>query len=62
MNRAVLLSLVLLLAVVYIPFLNPVFQTYPLDLKAWSLIVPLFFIPAITAEIAKVFIYRKPKK
>jgi Ca2+-transporting ATPase len=61
MNLAVLLSLVLLLAVVYIPFLNPVFQTYPLDLKAWELIVPLFLIPSIAAEISKVLIYRKKK-
>ena len=62
MNRAVLLSLVLLLAVVYIPFLNPVFQTYPLGLKSWELIVPLFFIPSIAAEISKVLIYRKERK
>jgi len=62
MNLAVLLSLVLLLAVVYIPFLNPVFQTYPLGLKSWELIVPLFFIPSIAAEISKVLIYRKERK
>jgi len=61
MNLAVLLSLVLLLAVVYVPFLNPVFQTYPLDLKAWELIVPLFLVPSIAAEISKVLIYRKKK-
>lgn len=62
MNLAVLLSLVLLLGVVYIPFLNPVFQTYPLGLKSWELIVPLFFIPPIVAEISKMIIYRKAKK
>jgi len=62
MNLAVLFSLVLLLAVVYIPFLNPVFQTYPLGLKSWELIVPLFFIPSIVAEISKVLIYRKERK
>lgn len=62
MNLAVLLSLVLLLGVVYVPFLNPVFQTYPLGLKSWELIVPLFFIPSIVAEISKLLIYRKVKK
>ena len=62
MNLAVLLSMVLLLAVVYVPFLNPVFQTYPLGLKSWELIVPLFFIPSIAAEISKVLIYRKERK
>ena len=62
MNLAVLLSLILLLAVVYIPFLNPVFQTYPLGPKSWELIVPLFLIPSIAAEISKVLIYRKEQK
>lgn len=61
MNRAVLLSLVLLLVVVYVPFLQKVFQTYPLNWQAWSLIIPLFFIPSIAAEISKVVIYRKRK-
>lgn len=61
MNWAVLLSLVLLLAVVYVPFLNPIFQTYPLHWQAWSLIIPLFFIPSIAAEISKTVIYRKRK-
>jgi P-type Ca2+ transporter type 2C len=62
MNLAVLFSLVLLFAVVYIPFLNPVFQTYPLGLKSWELIVPLFLIPSIAAEISKAVIYRKEHK
>jgi len=59
MNRAVLASLILMLAVVYIPFLNPVFQTTPLGWKEWSMIVPLFFIPAIADELTKWFVFRR---
>ncbi len=53
MNYAVLASLVLMLAVVYIPFLNPVFQTTPLGWEQWLLILPLLFFPSVVAELTK---------
>lgn len=53
MNMAVLASLVLVLAVIYVPFLNPVFQTTPLSLNEWGLILPLFLIPSVVAELTK---------
>jgi Ca2+-transporting ATPase len=53
MNVAVLSSLVLVLAVVYLPFLNPVFNTLPLGLAQWALILPLVFVPALADEITK---------
>ena len=53
MNIAVLTSLTLLLAVVYIPFLQPIFKTYPLGLEQWRYVLPLLFIPAIAAELTK---------
>jgi len=53
MNVAVLTSLVLLLAVVYIPFLQPVFKTVPITWEQWRLILPLLFMPALAAEITK---------
>jgi Ca2+-transporting ATPase len=62
MNRAVLLSLVLLMGVIYIPFLNPVFQTYPIGWYEWSWILPLVFIPAIVDELTKWLVYRRGKK
>jgi len=62
MNRAVLLSLALMLAVVYLPFLNKPFQTTPLSWNEWALIIPLFFIPSIVAEISKWIIYRRENK
>lgn len=53
MNYAVLTSLVLLLAVIYIPFLNPIFNTIPLGWSQWRFIMPLLFVPSLAAEITK---------
>jgi P-type Ca2+ transporter type 2C len=44
---------VLLLAVVYTPFLNSVFDTIPLGWSQWAIVLPLLFIPAIAAEVTK---------
>ena len=55
MNIAVIFSLVLVLAVVYIPALNPLFNTEPLTATEWLKIIPLIFLPAVVTEIYKVF-------
>jgi Ca2+-transporting ATPase len=56
MQYAVILSIVLLLAVVYIPFLQPIFNTVPLGVREWSLILPLLLVPSVAAEITKAII------
>jgi len=61
MNWAVISSFVLLLAVVYLPFLNKIFDTVPLGFTQWQYILPLLFIPAVAAEITKVFTSRRLK-
>jgi Ca2+-transporting ATPase len=53
MQYAVVLSICLLLAVVYIPFLNPIFNTVPLGVREWSLVLPLTLLPAVVAEVTK---------
>ncbi len=62
MNWAVLLSLVLLLAVIYTPFLNEVFSTVPLTLFQWEEILPLLLLPSVAAELTKVAVSRRNKK
>ena len=62
MNIAVIFSLVLILAVVYIPFLNPIFKTVPLAGQQWELILPLLLIPSIVAELVKWLSSKRAKK
>jgi len=58
MNYAVLSSLALLLVVVYIPFLQPIFNTTALGWAQWQYILPLIFIPAVAAEMSKPLLTR----
>jgi Ca2+-transporting ATPase len=60
MQYAVLSSLVILLAIIYVPFLQPIFNTAALGWREWSLMLPLLFAPAIAAEITKLFL-RMPR-
>lgn len=48
-----LLSFLLLVAVLYIPFLRNIFDTIPLSINDWFIIILFGFIPPITAEIGK---------
>jgi Ca2+-transporting ATPase len=59
MNYGVAASMVLILAVIYIPFLNPIFNTVPLTFQEWLIILPLLLVPAIAAEIHKAVMRRK---
>jgi len=53
MFYAVAASLVLLLAVVYVPFLQPVFNTAPLGWAQWEVVLPLLLVPSVVAELNK---------
>ncbi|NLG71881.1 MAG: cation-translocating P-type ATPase [Chloroflexi bacterium] len=59
MQYAVGISLVLLLAVVNIPFLQPIFNTHFLSGTEWLIVVGLATIPAIVEEITKFFLRRQ---
>jgi len=59
MQMAVGASLALLLLVVYAPFLRDIFDTVPLNLEDWLIILPLFVIPATADEITKFFLRRR---
>jgi len=46
-------SLAILLAIIYVPFLDPVFHTTFLDLGHWAMIIPLALVASVGAEINK---------
>ena len=59
MNWAVLASFLLVLAVVYVPFLRPFFDTVPLTLDDWLFMFPFFFASPIAMELVKVYFRRR---
>ena len=61
MNWAILSSLVLLLAVIYLPFLQGIFDTVPLGWTQWEIILPLLLGPSIAAELTKVILGKRKK-
>jgi len=62
MNWAVLLSMVLIFAVIYVPFLNPIFNTVPLGWQQWEVLLPLLLIPSLAAEAVKLGYQWKQKR
>ncbi len=62
MNWAVLLSMVLIFAVLYIPFLNPIFNTLPLGWQQWEVLLPLLLVPSLAAEGVKLVYQRMQKR
>ncbi len=65
MQWAFLSSLLVILAVVYVPFLQPVFNTLPLTLPMWATLLPLASMPLLLVEARKILGrgYRKsPRK
>ncbi|MGI6247854.1 MAG: cation-translocating P-type ATPase [Acutalibacteraceae bacterium] len=62
MNKAVLASGALMLLVVYVPFLQEIFNTIPLKGKDWLIIVGLSLIPFIIGEIFKLIYHRKTRR
>jgi Ca2+-transporting ATPase len=56
---AVVLSFVLLMGTVFIPFLQPIFNTHALSWREWQVVVGLALIPAVSEEITKFFLRRR---
>ncbi|MBN1178870.1 MAG: cation-translocating P-type ATPase [Anaerolineae bacterium] len=53
MQYAVGGSIVLLMSVIYLPFMQSIFDTVPLGWREWACILPLLFVPSVVAEINK---------
>ncbi len=53
MNLAFIASLALVVAVVYVPFLQIIFDTAALGWQQWEVIVPLLLVPSLASEAVK---------
>ncbi|MGB5081853.1 MAG: HAD-IC family P-type ATPase [Burkholderiales bacterium] len=56
---AVGVSFLLVLMVVYVPFLRPFFDTVPLTAGDWLLMLPFFFLSPVAMELLKVYFRRR---
>jgi Ca2+-transporting ATPase len=56
---AVALSLLLLLLTIFVPPLQPIFNTHALTVAEWEVVLGLALIPAVSEEITKWFLRRK---
>ena len=56
MQWAVASSFIGLLVVIYIPFLANIFDTIPLTLNEWLILIPLFSLPTVVAELTKPYL------
>jgi Ca2+-transporting ATPase len=52
---AVAASFLAVLLVVYVPFLQPFFDTVPLSVDDWLLMLPFFFVSPVAMELLKLF-------
>jgi Ca2+-transporting ATPase len=59
---AVSASLLLVLLVVYVPFLQPFFDTVALTGDDWLMMLPFFFASAIAMELYKLYLRRRSRK
>ena len=60
---AVASSLAIIAAILYVPFLDPVFRTVPLAPTDWAALLPLILLPSAVAELGKLWpqTHRPPK-
>ena len=62
MNMAVIFSIVLVIAVIYVPFLNVIFGTVPLSLVDWVWIIPFALMASVAAELTKIYLRARAKR
>jgi Ca2+-transporting ATPase len=61
MQGAVLASVILLLVVCVVPFLQPIFNTHLLAPREWGVVLSLALLPAIVEEVTKFFLRRSAR-
>jgi len=59
MFAAVVASAAMLLLVIYVPLLQPIFNTVSLGMEQWRFVFPLLLVPALVAELSKFLLGRR---
>jgi Ca2+-transporting ATPase len=59
LNLSILWETLLLLAIVYVPFLHEPFGTYPLSAEDWMIIIPLALSVSVILDVTKWFLRKK---
>jgi len=62
MQWAVASSLAIILAIIYVPALDPIFNTAFLGLREWAAMLPFILVPSVVAELAKLWPARQAAK
>jgi Ca2+-transporting ATPase len=62
MNIAVFFSIAVVLMVIYVPFLQVIFNTTPLPLVDWLWVIPFALIDSAAAELTKIYLRSKARK
>ncbi len=61
LNKALLIAMGLTVAVIYVPFLQPIFETRFLGFEDWAYILPLSLLPFVVGELFKLIYHRKSR-
>lgn len=62
MNMAVVFSILVVVAVIYVPFLQVIFGTVPLAAIDWVWILPFALLASIAAELTKIYLRARARK
>jgi Ca2+-transporting ATPase len=62
MNIAVIFSIVVVIAVIYVPFMQVIFGTVPLALVDWLWIIPFALMASVAAELTKIYLRGRAKR
>jgi Ca2+-transporting ATPase len=62
MQYAVAASAAILLAIIYVPALDPIFDTTFLGPREWLVMLPFLLIPAVAAELTKIPFRRRQER
>ena len=54
--------ILLLLLVIYVPFLQPLFNTVPLTLTDWLEMAPCFALASVAAELTKLYLRKRDER